>query len=54
MRKFAKHNENYIPNCMFGAEKGVKTLGESCIRTVARAAGLEPTTYGLEDRCSIH
>ena len=21
---------------------------------VARAAGLEPTTYGLEDRCSIH
>jgi hypothetical protein len=21
---------------------------------VARTAGLEPTTYGLEDRCSIH
>ena len=21
---------------------------------LARAAGLEPTTYGLEDRCSIH
>jgi hypothetical protein len=21
---------------------------------LARAAGFEPTTYGLEDRCSIH
>ena len=21
---------------------------------VVRTAGLEPTTYGLEDRCSIH
>ena len=54
MRIFAKHNENYIPNCMFGTKEGVKTLVAFRIGMVARAAGLEPTTYGLEDRCSIH
>ena len=35
-------------------EDGVWYNGTLAHWEVARAAGLEPTTYGLEDRCSIH
>jgi hypothetical protein len=33
---------------------GAEVIGGLRHWGVARTAGLEPTTYGLEDRCSIH
>jgi hypothetical protein len=35
---------------MLGSEIGLDAL---CIGSVARPAGLEPATYGLEGRCTI-
>jgi hypothetical protein len=55
-----RYFQNYIRNCILYVERverrGDKELAlRSEMRyTVARTAGLEPTTYGLEDRCSIH
>jgi hypothetical protein len=37
-----KQTQRYLNNC------------QSAIENVARPAGLEPATLGLEGRCSIH
>ena len=50
---------NFHFGCQLGcqnnkAHRTVDRPGRPNAVAVARTAGLEPTTYGLEDRCSIH
>jgi hypothetical protein len=53
MHPKTQYKDNSILNSILGP-KIEDATHDGSRPDVARAAGFEPTTYGLEDRCSIH